>query len=84
MELYKTKDIYLASTLLALEFPIRKTSKEGTQTFFHFGIEREPFIVGDDFTIDKAVKAYWNKTIQLTPINLFSSFKELKNRIFNQ
>lgn len=84
MEIYKTKDIYLASTLLALEFPIDKTTKEGNQTFFHFRIKREPFIVGDSFTIDKAIKAYWDKTIKINPLSLFNAFKELKNRIYNQ
>lgn len=84
MKTYKTKDIYLAATLLAFEFPIKEVSNEENKTFFHFGIEREPLIGGDNWTIDKAVKAYWDKSITIEPLTLFNAFKELKNRIYNQ
>ena len=84
MEFYKTKDIYLASTLLSLDFHIEKTTKEGGRTFFYFRLEREPFILGDNFSIDKAVKQYWDKTLEVSPLTLFNAFKELKNRIYNQ
>lgn len=84
MKLYKTKDIYLASTLLAMEFPIEKTERENDRIFFFFRTEREPLIAGDTFTIDKAIKAYWDRSIEIAPLQLFGSFKELKNRIYSQ
>lgn len=81
---FKTSDIYLASSLVSWSFPIIKTTKDDSKVFFHFGTERVPMIGGDGWTIDKAVKAYWDKSLELPPLDIFNSFKELKNRIYNQ
>lgn len=83
-KIFKTTDIYLAATLLAVSFPIRKTSNVDGKVTFFFGYEREPMIGGDNWTIDYAVKAYWDKTLEISPLILFNAFKELKNRIYNQ
>jgi hypothetical protein len=81
---YKTSDIYLAAFLLSESFPIKKITSESSKKYFHFSIVREPLIVGDLWTIDKAVKSYWDKSVAVKPLDIFNAFKELKNRIFNQ
>jgi len=80
---YETRDIYIASTLLALTFPILRVEKREKTFYFIFGIEREPMIGGDSFTPEKAVETYWQKRLEIEPSSLFNAFKQLKNMMYS-
>lgn len=78
-ELYPTKDIYLASTLLALNFPLIEITKEDKQYTFHLAKD-----IGIGQTIDEYVEAYWSSTLKIDPKKLWSSYREIKGRMYRQ
>ena len=78
-EFYPTKDIYLASTLLTLNFPIVEITKEDKQYTFH--ITRD---IGTGQTIYEYIEAYWSSTLKIDPKKLWSSYREIKGRMYRQ
>lgn len=82
MNEYSTKDIYLATTLLALDFPLLRIDKDNKIFYFIFGNERTPHIIGDTLTPEKVVEAYWIDGVDISPKKLFTAFKEIKNRMY--
>ena len=81
--MYKTKDLYLAATLLALSFPLSKIDKTSKPYIFYFKKEREPFIAGDTLTPKKVEKAFWNDQLSISPKKVLFSLKELKQRLYS-
>lgn len=73
---YKTKDLYLASTLVTLDYPYT-ISRVGKQFFFHFEDNKEANLLAD-------IENYWSKNLLVDPISLFNSFKELKTRMYDK
>jgi ubiquinone biosynthesis protein COQ9 len=73
---YLTKDIYVASTLIASGLfnllDIRKKEKQFTFVFLF------------DPMIETFVAKYWNDELEVKAHKLFTSFKDLKNRMYNQ
>jgi len=72
--LFKTKDIYLASTLVALGFKYFLTKKE-KQFFFSFEDNEEEMLHVE-------IANYWDKNLEIDAITLFNAFKELKSRMY--
>lgn len=84
MKYFRTQDIYIASTLLTLDFPIVKLEKEGNIFYFIFKKERELLIVGDNLTPEKVAEAYWTNGVKVEPNKLFNSFKHLKGMMYRR
>lgn len=81
---YKTKDVYLASTLITLGFNHYRIERNGRQCFFIFtDSSTHPDGLGLIDYIEVKVDEYWSGNLKLDPKELFNSFKELKNRMFN-
>jgi len=74
---YKTKDIYLAATLITRGFKQYYIQRNGRQCYFIFDQdgERNPQVEADN---------YWMGNLLVDPKELFNSYKELKNRMFNE
>lgn len=81
---YKTKDVYIASTLIALGFCNYKIERNGRQCFFVFkdGDIDHPDGLGIIDYIEIQVEKYWNNSLLIDPKSLFNAFKELKTRMF--
>lgn len=84
---YKTKDVYLASTLIAFGYKNYRIERNGRQCYFIF----DPYIISPpkepiDFTpvsfLELQVDEYWAGNLLLDPKELFNAFKELKNRMY--
>jgi hypothetical protein len=76
---YKTKDIYIASALLALGFILDDLTKEETIFYFNFADNRDKI----PYEIQTAVEDYWKGQLLVDPKKLFTSFKEIKSRMYN-
>lgn len=74
MEQFSTKDIYLASFLLASGYKRYSLRREGRIAWFDFE--------DDDNKLKLDVDEYWSSNCLVDPKELFNSFKELKNRIY--
>lgn len=72
---YKTKDLYLATTLVALDYPLNKLEKEGAIFFFVF--PKDP-------KLESEIDRYWTGKLLIDPMKLFNAFKTLKARMYNQ
>lgn len=69
---YKTRDIYLASSLIA----------SGYDYFLQKNIQQYLFCFKDkNKTIQTKVNDYWNGNLLLDPKKIFEAFKQLKVRI---
>jgi len=80
---YRTKDVYLASTLLALGYSEYRIERNGKQCFFIFdyddkGISNDISKTGLEVTVDE----YWTGNLEIDPKKLFNSFRELKTRMY--
>lgn len=69
---FRTKDIYLASSLIAsgYDYILQKNDKQYSFCF----TDRLK-------TINKSVDDYWNGNILIDPKKVFDAFKQLKTRI---
>jgi hypothetical protein len=82
---YRTKDVYIASTLIALGYNQYRIERNGKQCFFIFdtdepGLSNEIARTGLEVTIDE----YWSGNLKVDPKELFNSFKELKTRMYGE
>lgn len=81
---YKTKDVYIASMLIARGYKQYRIERNGRQCFFIFYPEKED--VPDSFNpvsfLEDEVNQYWNGNLLVDPKELFNAFKELKNRMY--
>lgn len=77
---YTTTDIYLASTLSALDYQLEEITQEGSKFTFHFSVTKKsqtPFPMSVD--ADK----YWTGNLLVDPKRLFTEFKEIKARMYD-
>lgn len=81
---YKTKDVYIASTLIAIGFNNYKIERNGRQCFFIFSSDNtdHPDGLGPIDYLEIQVEKYWNGSLLVDPKSLFNAFKELKTRMF--
>lgn len=68
--MYKTRDLYLASYLLASDIPLRSHNREGSNTEFAF--------VENDM-LDKAVAAYTALKATVNPVAYANAIRTLKS-----
>jgi hypothetical protein len=73
-ESYSTKDIYIASTLIASGYTRYDLIKKGRVFYFNF--------FDEDGNIRLQADEYWSGNNLVSPKALFSAFKELKSRIY--
>jgi hypothetical protein len=73
MNTYSTKDIYIASTLIALGHQRYDLIKNGRIFYFEFD---------DDGKIPLEVDGYWAGNLLIDPKSLFTAWKELKTRMY--
>lgn len=73
MDTYSTKDIYIASTLIVLGHQRYDLIKNGRIFYFEFD---------DDGKIPEEVDEYWAGNLLVDPKALFTAFKELKTRMY--
>jgi hypothetical protein len=81
---YKTKDIYLASTLLCLGYTIdelQETEEEGKKTFFFVFSDPNIDTNGHD-KIRADVDRYWKNEIMVDARSLYKAFREIKDRMY--
>lgn len=76
---YKTKDLYIASTLLAMGYVLADLIKEDAIFYFNFVDNR----LKKEYEITTAVDDYWKGQLLTDPKKLFSCFKEIKSRMYN-
>lgn len=74
-EHYQTKDIRLASALIAIGFPVTSISKENDKVTMYF--QREGTL------LDQAISRYWMKTLLVDAQSLLIEHQILKQRITN-
>jgi hypothetical protein len=82
---YTTKDVYLASTLLALGYEKYRIERNGRQCFFIFdteekGLSKEISKTGLEVQVD----LYWAGEVMVDAKKVFTAFRELKNRMFGE
>jgi len=75
-ENYVTKDIYVASYLIAIGY--RRYSLSQNERQFTFIFEPETSLE----TLEMEVDNYWAENTSVDAKHLFTAFKELKNRMF--
>ena len=78
MDTFSTKDIYLASSLIAVghtSYTIEKKDKIALFTF-------KPMDTPEETALGVDVDKYWQGNLSVDPKSLFNCFKELKNRIY--
>lgn len=75
IDTYSTKDIYLASTIIAIDIPLLDLVKNEKQFTFIFAKTKD---------LDVVVFDYWGGVLSVEPKRLFNAFKELKNRMYNE
>lgn len=77
--MYSTRDLFLASTLAALDiYPsdVKKVVVDGKKVaMFEYTKELAK--------ITKTIKKYYDKELRVDPQSLFYSMKQLKNRIYD-
>jgi hypothetical protein len=72
--MFKTKDFYLASTLLMSGCKIKYHEKEGNKTIFYFADSEELRVLVDDYFYDR---------IRVSPHLFQSSIKTLKALMYD-
>jgi hypothetical protein len=75
VELYKTKDIYIAATLFACDFEFEETEWTSEECFFVFR---------DKDKAEEAVRKYFTNELRVSPRLLFDSFKNIKALLYNK
>lgn len=77
MNPHETTDLGLASTLVCLGFPIVELSRDNPRrVVFSFD--------GGQGGFEEAVQGYWDGSLRLPPLALFTHQKQLKQRIYGQ
>ena len=81
---YRTKDVYIAATLIALGNNNYRIERNGKQCFFIFTNDNtdHPDGLGPIEFIEIQVEQYWTGNLLIDPKSLFNAFKELKNRMY--
>ncbi len=74
INIYETKDQFIASTLFAFDFKVTKIEWRGRECFFSFGNE-----VG----CREIVQKYYAGELKIDPRILFDGFKAVKSMLFN-
>lgn len=72
---YSTTDIYLSASLIASGFKLSNMTKNERQYIFYFD---------SSDSIEIYVNKYWNGDMILDAKTIFTAFKELKSRMYNQ
>lgn len=72
-EYYQTKDTCIASSLIAIGFPIASISKENDKVIMYF--KREGTL------LDQAISRYWMKTLFVDAQSLLIEYEVLSQRI---
>ena len=73
MNQFHTFDIFLASTLESMGFPVECLDRTNPN--------KVGFYFKRDEALDNAVQGYWAKTLRLEPQEVFTHLKMLKNRL---
>lgn len=85
MEDFKAKDIYLAASLVSSGFEVKRLEKikqkNYTEYYFVFNVQSR---LDPNIRIDGFVSKYWAGNLFVDAKHLFSNFRELKNRLYNQ
>ncbi len=83
---YSTKDIYLASTLIALGYKWYRIEKNGRQCYFIFDAANvdSPPETPPKVSLESEIDNYWAGNLLVDPKELFNAFKELKARIYGE
>ena len=75
-KVYETSDIYIATILLTLGYQLDSVNKENPKrVVFNFAEEDE---------IEQTVKDYKDRRLRPEPMQLFTNFRYLKNRIYEE
>lgn len=74
-DFYSTTDIYLSASLVASGFKLIEIVKKDKQYSFYFLQDKE---------INYAITDYWNGEMKVDAKTLFGSFRDIKNRMYNQ
>ena len=78
---YSTQDIYLAATLSALDYYLTEINQvEGKFIFVFDKVSKETTLD----TIELDANEYWTGNILIDPKRLFSEFKSIKARMYDQ
>lgn len=77
---YLTTDIYLASTLSALDYILEEITQEDNKFVFHFSKLEKSL---PPFPVDVDADQYWTGNLLVDPKRLFSEFKEIKARMYD-
>lgn len=78
-DVFSTKDLFLASTLAALDIYPDEVTKNIID-----GRKIALFIYTKDIKkIEKTIKMYYDKELRIDPQILFYSMKQMKNRIYD-
>ena len=75
---YNTTDIYLASTLSALDYTLEDITQEGGKFIYHFS-DNDP----KGPPIESDADQYWTGNLLINPKKLFTEFKEIKARMYD-
>lgn len=71
IDYFKTTDLNLAATLHAINFPIDGIwAKNALKKSYEFYFKKTP-------ELEEQVIAYWNNTLRVSPLSVFSSRREL-------
>ncbi len=74
---YQTSDLGLAVALCCLSFQITAMNRDNPKrVVFCFG--------GDRKAIDESVRKYWDLSLKLSPLEVFTHQKLLKQRLYSQ
>ncbi|MCP3686505.1 MAG: hypothetical protein GY861_28030 [bacterium] len=72
--MYKTRDLYLASTLLLFGHAIDSHERDGSKCIFHFNDSKE---------LREIVQGYLYDTINVSPMKFQSAIKSVKTVIYS-
>lgn len=72
---YKTSDIYLATTLVTMGFPVLRLDRSNEK--------RQEFCFEESMQLLQTVDLFWEDGLKVTPQKLLTNLKSLKNRIYN-
>lgn len=71
--MWKTRDIYLAATLITLNYPIKRITTSDGKAYFWFEKSDQ---------ISVAKKLFWEERHRVEPRRLLNNLKGLKGRIY--
>ena len=77
---YTTTDIYLASTLSALDYQLEEITQDGSKFIFHFDKVNKKTALD---TVSLDADEYWTGNLLVDPKKLFTEFKEIKARMYD-